>query len=477
MLFTSPVFLFLFLPVIMTSYIIIPKRHKRRALLVYNVLFLLCANFHRPVNLLLLVSVILLTYATGVSIKKEGKARTLIAFVSLMVFSLLLVRMISSLLYIIDFDYYPLGLSVYVLSAISYIADVYRGDAEPGSFFDVALYMSFFPLLVCGPFVKYKDFAVLTSEEEIKVSAESFSSGIILFAFGFVKKIGISAVLVDTYEKLIPIGENGYSSILLFVISSLMFIAIYFGFSGYSDMASGLSHMLGIHIENDGNNVFVTLTSPSRYMSSFLRSLGAWTDDYVRQPIIKHLTSHAKDEHSQKFITFVSSFIRALCICAWFKSTPPILLIIVPLAIAVAAEDTFLHGRRFMRSRLVYIPSAIITFIILSFFWAFMKDGGIDRFVYDLAASSLVGYGEQLYEMLTSLFSTKTLLSLTGAALCLLASIGSTRSYIRNASTGKALALRTVASALVLVAFLLCIIIYLPQYPIYSTVPFKDFAM
>lgn len=477
MLFTSPIFLFLFLPAVMLSYVIVPKRHRRRAILVYNVLFSVCASFHRPVNLLLMLSVILLAYATGISIQKDKKPKTLITFVSLAVLSLLLLRSIAGLLYIIDYEFYPLGLSVYMLSAISYVVDVYRGDCKAGSFFDVALYLSFFPVMICGPFIKYKSFCALTDENAIRPSAESFSAGILLFAFGFIKRIGISAVFVETYEKLIPIGESGYSIFLLLVISSLIFLAIYFGFSGYSDMASGLSRMLGIEVVCDGGNVFVTLTSPSRYVSGFLASLGDWMDDYVRTPIADFLTTHARDEKRTRYIVFVSSFIRAFCICAWFKSTPQILLIIAPLALAVATEDAFLHGRKHMRSRLVYVPSAIITFIAVAFFWAFMKDGGVSRFITDLAGSSFVGLWEQIYEMMSAVFSVKVLLSFIAAVFCLLISIGDTRSFIRSASSGRALALRAVVSVAILFTFLACILIYLPQYPIYSTVPFKDFAM
>ena len=477
MLFTSPIFLFLFLPTVMLSYVIVPQRHRKHALLAYNVLFSLCANFHRPINVLLMISVILLTYATGISIKKDKKIKTLIMYTSLMVLSLILVRSIAGLLYIIDYEYYPLGLSVYTLSAISYIIDVYRGDSEVGSFFDVALYISFFPVMICGPFIKYKDFSRLITDNSLKPSAESFAAGIILFAFGFIKKIGISAVFVETYEKLIPIGESGYSIILLFIISSLTFLAIYFGFSGYSDMASGISRMLGIELPNDGNNVFVAVTSPSRYVSGFLASLGDWMDDYVRQPLIGFLSSRARDDKRTRYITFVSSFIRAFCICAWFKCTPQILPVITALAIAVAIEDAFLHGRRYMRSRLVYIPSAAITLVMISLFWAFMKDGGVSRFLYDLAGSSLIGLEEQIYEMTSSLFSVKALLSFTAAAFCLIISIGNTRNFIRSSYSGRALALRAIVSIIVLLTFLACIVIYLPQYPIYSTVPFKDFAM
>jgi alginate O-acetyltransferase complex protein AlgI len=215
MLFTSPIFLFLFLPAVMLSYVAIKAKYRKRAILVYNVVFLLCANFHRPVNVLLIISVMLLAYSAGISIQKNKRQRTLIMYASLMTLSLLLVRSVAGLLYVIDYEYYPLGISVYMLSAISYVVDVYRGDAKAGSFFDVALYLGFFPTMICGPIVKYKDFCSLVSDEGIKPSTESFATGILLFSFGFIKKIGISAVLVETYEKLIPIGENGYSVILL----------------------------------------------------------------------------------------------------------------------------------------------------------------------------------------------------------------------------------------------------------------------
>lgn len=477
MLFTSPVFLFLFMPIMMLSYVIVPKAYRRSAILAYNALFYICANFHRPINILLMLSVILLAYIAGAVVKRNKNLRTIALFVSLMIFSLFLVRMIAQLLYIIDYSYYPLGISVYMLSAISYLIDVYRGDADMGSFFDVALYISFFPVLICGPFVKYKDFVHIASDDEMQPSTRSFSSGIIIFAFGFIKHIGISAVLAETYEKLIPIGENNYSIVLLCVIAALMFIAVYFGFSGYSDMATGLSTILGIKITGDENSFFTTVTSPSRYVSGFLKSLGSWTDDYVHRPINMFLCERDTDGKHKKYITFVSSFIRAFCICAWFKSDLKILLMIFPLALIVAVEDTFLHAGRHLRSKIVYIPVAILNFLLMSFFWAFMKDGSFDRFFYDIASSSFVGNEDQLLRMLLSLFSSKVLLSSFAAMICLTAGIGKVRLFIRNSDTVGGIILRAVTSAMILIAFFICLVIYLPQYPIYATIPFKNFAI
>lgn len=476
MLFTSPVFLFLFLPLMVISYLCIPKKHRQKAILVYNIAFYVLANHRLPINILLMAAVILLTYIAGeiVSVKRQYKVIAL--FCSLLLFTLFLVRTLGSLLQSTGYDYYPLGASVYMLAAISYINDVYRGDAKKASLPSLVTYISFFPVLICGPFIKYKDFIELTSADALCPTQEGISSGMILFAFGFIKRIGISAVLTETYEKLFLIGKSSFSVFLLLIVSSLTFLSVFFAFSGYSDMATGICKMLGIKIDGDLSNFFVMITSPRRYFSNFIGSLGEWMRDYVKDPLELFLTRHATHKTNKKLARFISSFTWTMCMGAWFKSHLNVLFILLPIALLTGIEEAFFHERKRMRSRVLYPISAFVNFFVIIFLWSFMKDGGFDTFIENLAGASFSGHKEQLYEMLTALFSGKTLLSFASATFCLAFSAPKIRLFIRNASSRGGVLVRGISAVCILAVFFACIMLYLPQYPLYATVPFKHFA-
>ncbi len=485
MLFPSPVFLFIFLPLTMLSYIAVPRKHKRTALLTYSIIFYIFANSHRPINILLMAAVILIAYVAGELMRRDRNRTVVAIFVSLIIFALFVVRLIGQLLYRSHYDFYPLGASVYMLAAISYIVDVYRKEEAPGSLFDVTLFISFFPVLVCGPFIRYKDFVSMTSPERSTSPSEvnlmptlsSFSTGILFFSLGFIKKIGISAVFVEIYESLLSIGSAEYSFLLLTIISFFVFLSVFFGFSGYSDMAVGLCYMFGIRVGDNSSNLLRSVTSPRRYLLSFLPSLGVWMSEYIRKPLKAFLRKKIKvgTKRSERCITFISAFTCFLCIGAWFKSDIRILILIIPFA-TLASVEILLHERKRFRSKFLYIPLTIVNLLILSFFWSLMKDGSFEAFWGSITHSALIGYEEQLYEMVSTLFSTKTLISFIAALVCACIEIGSTRLYIRNAKTTPALLLKLCTSILILFGFFVCVMIYAPQYPIYATLPFKYFA-
>lgn len=473
MLFTSPVFLFLFLPLMVISYLCVPKKHRRKAILVYNIAFYVLANHRLPINILLMAAVILLAYIAGEIVSTRRQYKIIALFCSLLLFTLFLIRTLGALMQSTGYDYYPLGASVYMLAAISYINDVYRGDAKKASLPSLVTYISFFPVLICGPFIKYKDFIEITSTEALSPTQEGISSGMILFAFGFIKRIGISAVLTETYEKLFLIGKNSFSVFLLLIVSSLTFLSVFFAFSGYSDMATGICNMLGIKLDGDLSNFFVMITSPRRYFSSFIGSLGEWMKDYVKDPLEAFLAGHGT---KKRLARFISSFTWAMCMGAWFKSHLKVIFILLPIALLTGAEEAFFHERKRMRSRVLYPISAFMNFFVIIFLWSFMKDGGFDTFIENLAGASFSGHREQIYEMLTSLFSGKTLLSLFSATFCLAFSAPKIRLFIRNATSRGGVLVRSICAVCILAVFFGCILLYLPQYPLYATVPFKHFA-
>lgn len=177
----------------------------------------------------------------------------------------------------------PLGISFYVFSAIAYLIDILRGDylAEK-NFLDFALYISFFPKLTAGPIVRGKDFFPQIKEYR-GIQWDAFKVGIQIFVFGLFKKIVLAdhlGVFVDDVFRT-PTAFNTGTVVLAAISYSLQ---IYFDFSGYSDMAIGVSKILGFDFKPNFNLPYI-----SRNVSEFWKrwhiSLSSWFQDYLYIPL------------------------------------------------------------------------------------------------------------------------------------------------------------------------------------------------
>lgn len=176
----------------------------------------------------------------------------------------------------------PIGISFFTFQALSYVIDVYRGDAGvQKSLINVALYISLFPQLIAGPIVRYT-----TVADQIKNRVETFddfSQGVVRFIFGLGKKIIIAnnmALLAD--YAFSTVGDN---SLLLAWLGALAYtFQIYFDFSGYSDMAIGLGLMFGFHFLENFNYPYIS-TSITEFWRRWHISMGTWFRDYVYIPL------------------------------------------------------------------------------------------------------------------------------------------------------------------------------------------------
>ena len=186
----------------------------------------------------------------------------------------------------------PIGISFYTFQAMSYVIDVYRGDAAvEKSFLHVALYVVLFPQLVAGPIVRYS-----TVAEEIRCrreGADDMAEGLQRFLFGLAKKVLLAnqmGLIADAaFSQTAPrlsmglawLGVIGYT------------LQIYFDFSGYSDMAIGLGRVFGFHFLENFNYPYV-----SRSVTEFWRrwhiSLSTWFREYLYIPLGGNRCSRAK---------------------------------------------------------------------------------------------------------------------------------------------------------------------------------------
>lgn len=175
----------------------------------------------------------------------------------------------------------PLGISFWTFHAISYVVDVYRGDARAiRNYVDYSCYVGMFPQLVAGPIVRFQDVAEQLSDRT--VSLEKIASGIVFFSIGLAKKI----LLANPCGQTADIAFDADSPGLLESWTGLLAYAfqIYFDFSGYSDMAIGLALIHGFQFVRNFNSPYQS-QSITEFWRRWHISLSAWLRDYLYIPL------------------------------------------------------------------------------------------------------------------------------------------------------------------------------------------------
>ena len=177
----------------------------------------------------------------------------------------------------------PIGISFYIFQSISYLADVYTEKIEAEeSVWNVMLYIGFFPQIVSGPIVKAHDFMPQIKELH-KITWEGLSHGAQRFAMGAFKK-AVIADRLGVAVNAVYAAPEAYSGLSLLLTVLAYGLQIYYDFSGYSDMAIGVAHMLGFDLGANFNLPYLA-KNPSDFWRRWHISLSSWFRDYVYIPL------------------------------------------------------------------------------------------------------------------------------------------------------------------------------------------------
>ena len=182
----------------------------------------------------------------------------------------------------IKFSWAVLGISFLTFSAISFLVDVYRKEAEMGSLLDVALYILFFPKVISGPIARYKDF--MPQIKNKNYSLENVLAGINRMCIGFAKKLIIADYFGLVIGNMFASFNYGLDNPSFWLLTILYTLQIYYDFSGYSDIAIGLSKMVGIEIKENFDFPYRS-TSITEFWRRWHISLGTWFREYLYIPL------------------------------------------------------------------------------------------------------------------------------------------------------------------------------------------------
>ncbi len=296
MLFSSIEFLCGFLPLTLLLYYLLPGRKLRN-----RFLLLMSLGFYawgEPLYVLLMLACIAGNYCFGLLADKfRGKPGVKLVLALMLVFDLgllgvfkysgFVVESLNSALGLsltVPSLALPIGISFFTFQGMSYVIDVYRGQAEVRrNLLDVGLYVAFFPQLIAGPIVRYNTIAAEIDGR--KENWQDFTSGIDLFIIGLGKKVILANNFAIVADKLFDGG--GYTSMSIgaaWVGAIAYTLQIYFDFGGYSDMAIGLGRMFGFHFLKNFNYPYIA-HSVTDFWRRWHISLSSWFRDYVYIPL------------------------------------------------------------------------------------------------------------------------------------------------------------------------------------------------
>lgn len=297
MLFSSSVFLIIFLPILLIAYFnpfIKSRGYRNFILILFSIAFY---AWGEPIFLFLLLFSCILNWKLALYIEAYKKYSKLIVSV-LIVWNLsvlFIYKYLSFVLHecnkfipIISFDEksivynlaLPLGISFFTFQIISYVIDVYRGAVKAqNSLHKLILYIMMFPQLVAGPIVRYTTIA--NEIDQRKESWELVGQGANRFIIGLSKKLLLANYLAILADNAFYLSKSQSISVLGAWGGAIAYaLQIYYDFSGYSDMAIGLGLVFGFHFEENFNYPYIS-KSVSEFWRRWHISLGSWFRDYV----------------------------------------------------------------------------------------------------------------------------------------------------------------------------------------------------
>ena len=290
MVFSSLAFLFFLLPAVWITNALCPPRYRNALLTLWSVFFY---YWGESWFLLCFGGIIIANFITGkwITTAESSSRKKVLLFLGCSL-NLLVLFYFKYAFFVLDtvglaggFEAIalPLGISFFTFQGISYLVDVYHGVIPPEKkFVDYCFYQTFFPQLIAGPIVRYRD--VYQEIYKRVVTSEDLACGVKRFVIGLAKKVLIANVLAQVVDDIFAMPSGELTFTLCWIGVLFYGMQLYYDFSAYSDMAIGLGRMFGFKYKENFNHPY-----SSRSITDFWRrwhiSLSSWFRDYLYIPL------------------------------------------------------------------------------------------------------------------------------------------------------------------------------------------------
>ncbi|WP_053955376.1 MBOAT family O-acyltransferase [Inediibacterium massiliense] len=372
MVFSSLIFIFLFLPFMIFIYYLSPRFLRNLVLLLGSLAFY---AWGEPIYILIMIFSTVFDYVNGLLIEKYKNKKRVAK-------SILFLSMVVNLGILCFFKYYgfiitningifhmsmtnidlplPVGISFYTFQTMSYVIDVYRGEVcAQKNIISFGTYVAMFPQLVAGPIVKYKDISKELSyrKENIKL----FGEGVQLFIIGLSKKVLLANNIGLLWDSIKGLPSHEISIVSAWTGIIAFTFQIYFDFSGYSDMAIGLGKIFGFHFTKNFNYPYIS-KSVTEFWRRWHISLGTWFREYVYIPLGGNRLSSIKQYRNLLIVWFLTGL--------WHGANWNFILWGIYFGIFVTIEKLFLL--KWLENRSAWIRH-IYTMIVVMIGWVFFE--------------------------------------------------------------------------------------------------------
>ena len=414
MVFSSMIFLWLFLPLILLIYFMYNTKAKNIVLLVGSLIFY---AWGEPKYIFLMLISISINYVFGLLIDKLRKYDKQILFIAIIVnFGILgyfkyfdffvntLNNLANSSIIGVKNIMLPIGISFYTFQILSYVIDLYRKEIKvQKNIFNLALYVSFFPQLIAGPIVKYKDI-----ESEIitrKIDLELFSSGVRKFVYGLGKKVLFANSLAFVTDTIYSSGIENLNSPIIWLAAICYTLQIYFDFSGYSDMAIGLGRMFGFHFPENFNLPYIS-QSITEFWRRWHISLSTWFKKYLYIPL--------GGNRKGKIRTYVNLFIVFFATGLWHGASFNFIVWGLYYGFFIIIEKMFLL--KIINKNKIKILNNIYVMLIVIVGWVLFRIDGLHNAI-DIIKLMFSFNFRQIYIVLPTFINLKTIMIFVFALL------------------------------------------------------------
>lgn len=381
MVFSSSIFLFIFLPIVLLLYYLSPKKIKNYTLLFFSLLFYTWG----AVDFILIALLSMLAdYYIALRItmgNQNHRKRWLFVSIAINV-SLLLyfkyanffIENVNELLGIFGCQPYkwvsivlPIGISFLTFQKMSYVIDVYRKTTpSQKNFAYYALYILMFPQLIAGPIVRYKDIQTQLDTREEENSFSNRIVGFIRFMIGLSKKVLIANVLSEQADIIFAVSPDYFSTGTAWIGILAYTFQIYFDFAGYSDMAIGLGKMFGFEFLENFNFPYIS-KSITEFWRRWHISLSNWMKDYLYISL-----GGNRVKVSRMYLNLIIVFLIS---GLWHGADWTFVVWGAYHGIFIMADKLFLLK---VLKKIGRIPSTIFTFFVVIIGWVFFRSDSIN---------------------------------------------------------------------------------------------------
>lgn len=317
MLFSSPLFLTLFLPTLLIVYFITQPKYRNTVLLLSSLIFY---SWGEPHALLIMLLLIIINWYAAIHISKPhifSRRTILLATIIINISTLFFYKYLNFVISNVNtfttlFNIptiniphisLPIGISFYCFQAISYTIDVYRNEVEAqSSLYKLALYISFFPQLIAGPIVRYSSICNDLNERSLQI--DNIYEGIIRFSIGLAKKVFIADSMGYVADHIFVDEVSSIPQFWAWIGCLAYTLQIYYDFSAYSDMAIGLGRIFNFHFPENFNFPY-RASSVKDFWRRWHISLSSWLRDYLYVPLGGNRISKRRTFFNQFIVFFL----------------------------------------------------------------------------------------------------------------------------------------------------------------------------